>query len=48
LRAADFAEMSIQRTRTQRLQFLCEEIVHHGRLNCDADRLRITNEKTLL
>jgi hypothetical protein len=41
LGAADFAKMSIQRTRTQRLQFICEETLHHERLNCDMEQLKI-------
>jgi hypothetical protein len=42
LGTGDFAKMSIQQSRTQRLQLLRKEILHHNRLNCDMNQLRIT------
>jgi len=42
LRAADFPKMAIQRRRSERLQLLFEEILHHKQLNCGANQLRIT------
>src|SRR5437899_1323552 len=41
LRSPDFRKMSIERSRAERLQLLCEEVLHHKRLNCDANQLRI-------
>src|SRR6266436_7208307 len=39
LRTADFKKMSIECSRPERLSLLCEEVLHHKRLNCDANQL---------
>ena len=42
LSASEFTKMSIERSRAECFQLLCEQILHHRRLNCGANQLRIT------